>query len=85
MILLALFALALIGATVALLAWASVLPGVRAANRLDQITAYGGAAAAGGVEASPPSSALLQGVGEPTRLAWSRAWRARARTSCAGT
>jgi tight adherence protein C len=62
MILLALFALALTGTTITLLAWASVLPRVRAANRLDQITAYGGAAVAGGAEASPPSPALLQGA-----------------------
>ena len=41
MILLALFALALVGTTVTLLARASALPRVRAARRLDEIAAYG--------------------------------------------
>ena len=45
MILLALLSLALIGATVTLLARATALPRMRAADRLDQIAAYGGAAA----------------------------------------
>jgi tight adherence protein C len=41
MILLALVALALIGVTVTLLAWATALPRIHAVERLGQITAYG--------------------------------------------
>jgi tight adherence protein C len=63
MILLALFALALVGATVTLLAWASVLPRVRADHRLGQITAYGAAVASAGPDATPPSShVMLEGA-----------------------
>jgi tight adherence protein C len=63
MFLLALFVLALVGATVTLLAWASVLPRVRADHRLGQITAYGGAVASAGPEAAPGSShVMLEGV-----------------------
>ena len=57
MILLALFALALVGATVTLLARASALPRIRAARRLDQIAAYGAAGGSIGGErdvAGPP-------------------------------
>jgi HAMP domain-containing protein len=65
MILIAILALALFGATVTLLAWASVLPRVRAVNRLGEIGAYGTAAAPVSEDAAPQaSSAMLEGVAQ---------------------
>jgi tight adherence protein C len=63
MILIAILALLLSGATVTLLAWASVLPRVHATQRLGQISAYGSMAEAGAEQAAPQaSSAVLDGV-----------------------
>jgi tight adherence protein C len=63
MFLFAILALALIGATATLLAWASVLPRVQAANRLGQITAYGGAIGhSSDGAARQSSSALFEGL-----------------------
>jgi tight adherence protein C len=65
MILIALLALALFGATVTLLAWASVLPRVHAVNRLHQIGAYGSTLVPGSEQAAPqPSAAVLEGVAQ---------------------
>jgi tight adherence protein C len=61
MILLALFSLALIGACVTLLARASALPRMRAADRLGQIAAYGGAATVGEEDAAA-RPVMLAGV-----------------------
>ena len=61
MFMLALLSLALIGATVALLAWASVLPRVAADRRLTEIAAYGVPAVAAAETASGPG-VLLEGV-----------------------
>ena len=59
MILLALFALALIGVTVTLLAWASALPRVQAVERLGQIGAYGSPVEVGAPRAARAASSPL--------------------------
>jgi tight adherence protein C len=62
MILLALFALGLVGTTVMLLAWATALPRVRAERRLDQIAAYGAAGTAPGAHETSRSTVMLEGL-----------------------
>ena len=65
MFLLAILALALVGATAALLAWASVVPRVHAMHRLGQITAYGGGIVHSSEEAAHQSShALFDGLAQ---------------------
>ena len=65
MFLLAILALALVGATAALLAWASVVPRVHAMHRLGQITAYGGGIGHPSDEAAQQSShALFDGLAQ---------------------
>lgn len=59
MILLAILALLLFGVTVALLAWATVLPRARALHRLGQISAYGGGIADTSQDAAPQSSSAI--------------------------
>jgi tight adherence protein C len=63
MFLLAILALALVGVTVALLAWATVLPRMQAVDRLGQITAYGGTVRPA-ADAARPSSAALHGLAQ---------------------
>src|SRR5215208_4279218 len=62
MFLIALIALALSGTAVTLLARAGALPRMRAARRLDQIAAYGGAAGSIGGEEPSRNSMMLLGV-----------------------
>src|SRR3954451_8231190 len=66
MILIALFALALVGTAVTLLARASALPGMQAARRMDEIAAYGAVGSFIAGEQALPRSAMLEGVA--TRL-----------------
>src|SRR3954451_1223705 len=66
MILIALFAITLVGAAATLLARAGALPRMQAARRLDEIAAYGAAGSSAAGEQAPPRSALLEGVA--TRL-----------------
>jgi tight adherence protein C len=66
MILIALFAITLVGAAATLLARAGALPRMQAARRLDEIAAYGAAGSSTAGEQAPPRSALLEGVA--TRL-----------------
>ena len=62
MILIALFAITLVGATVTLLARASALPRMQAARRVDEIAAYGAVGGSIGGEQTPPRSVMLEGI-----------------------
>ena len=90
MILLAILALALIGVTAALLAWATVLPRVHALNRVGQITAYGGGIGRADDDAAPQSSSarfdgLAQRVGSLIpRVVGAREGRMRKQLMAAG-
>jgi tight adherence protein C len=62
MLLLAIFALGLFGATATLLAWASVLPRMRTMRRLGQIGAYGDVAVSAGDAAAGASTPVIDDV-----------------------
>src|SRR3954468_1625950 len=62
MILIALFAIALVGAAVTLLARASALPRMQAARRVDEIAAYGVVGGSIGGEQAPRRSVMLEGL-----------------------
>jgi hypothetical protein len=62
MILLAIFALGLLGVTATLLAWASVLPRMRTMRRIGQIGAYGDVAVPTGDAAAGASTPVIDDV-----------------------